>query len=90
MRVNCVLADRASPREDFARHGSAPLALLSFAMLIVSLDQYIVVVALPEIGRDLGHSPQTLQRFILREERNFVLTVDGTFGIPALNPEMEP
>jgi hypothetical protein len=30
------------------------------------------------------------KRFILREERNFVLTVDGTFGIPALNPEMEP
>ena len=30
-------------------------------MLIVSLDQYIVVVALPEIGRDLGYSAQTLQ-----------------------------
>ena len=30
------------------------------------------------------------KRFILREERNFVLTVDGTFGIPALNPGMEP
>jgi NIPSNAP len=30
------------------------------------------------------------KRFILREERNFVLTVDGTFDIPALNPEMEP
>jgi hypothetical protein len=26
------------------------LALLSFAMLIVSLDQYIVVVALPDIA----------------------------------------
>ena len=38
------------------------LALLSFAMLIVSLDQYIVVVALPEIARDLGYSPQTLHR----------------------------
>jgi EmrB/QacA subfamily drug resistance transporter len=37
------------------------LALLAFAMLIVSLDQYIVVVALPEIGRDLGFSEQTLQ-----------------------------
>jgi hypothetical protein len=53
VRVSCVLADCASPREDFPRHGSATLALLSFAMLIVSLDQYIVVVALPEIGRDL-------------------------------------
>jgi EmrB/QacA subfamily drug resistance transporter len=42
------------------RHGPT-LALLAFAMLIVSLDQYIVVVALPEIGRDLGYSAQTLQ-----------------------------
>jgi MFS family permease len=33
-------------------------------MLIVSLDQYIVVVALPEIGRDLGYSAQTLQSVI--------------------------
>ena len=33
-------------------------------MLIVSLDQYIVVVALPEIGRDLGYSSQTLQLVI--------------------------
>jgi len=40
------------------------LALLAFAMLIVSLDQYIVVVALPEIGRELGYSPQTLQSVI--------------------------
>ena len=39
-------------------------ALLAFAMLIVSLDQYIVVVALPEIGRDLGYSAQTLQAVI--------------------------
>jgi EmrB/QacA subfamily drug resistance transporter len=43
---------------------SATLALLAFAMLIVSLDQYIVVVALPEIGRDLGYSAQTLQSVI--------------------------
>ena len=43
---------------------SATLALLAFAMLIVSLDQYIVVVALPEIGRDLGYSEQTLQSVI--------------------------
>src|SRR5262245_44972270 len=33
-------------------------------MLIVSLDQYIVVVALPEIGRELGYSAQTLQSVI--------------------------
>jgi MFS family permease len=43
---------------------AATLALLAFAMLIVSLDQYIVVVALPEIGRDLGYSPQTLQAVV--------------------------
>ncbi len=40
------------------------LALLAFAMLLVSLDQYIVVVALPEIGRGLGFSAQTLQAVI--------------------------
>ncbi|MEU9116437.1 MFS transporter [Streptomyces sp. NPDC048483] len=43
---------------------TATLALLSFAMLIVSLDQYIVVVALPDIARDLGYSAQTLQLVI--------------------------
>jgi EmrB/QacA subfamily drug resistance transporter len=42
----------------------ATLALLAFAMLIVSLDQYIVVVALPAIGRELGYSAQTLQSVI--------------------------
>ncbi len=47
-----------------AQRGRATLALLAFAMLIVSLDQYIVVVALPEIGRDLGYSAQTLQAVI--------------------------
>jgi EmrB/QacA subfamily drug resistance transporter len=40
------------------------LALLAFANLIGALDQYIVVVALPEIGRDLGYSAQTLQSVI--------------------------
>ncbi|MCX4629225.1 MULTISPECIES: MFS transporter [unclassified Streptomyces] len=44
--------------------GTATLALLSFAMLVVSLDQYIVVVALPDIARDLGYSAQTLQSVI--------------------------
>ena len=43
---------------------TATLALLSFAMLIVSLDQYIVAVALPDIARDLGYSAQTLQSVI--------------------------
>lgn len=42
----------------------AMLYLLSFAMLIVSLDQYIVVVALPEIAKDLGYSAQTLQSVV--------------------------
>jgi EmrB/QacA subfamily drug resistance transporter len=40
------------------------LFLVCFAMLIVSLDQYIVVVALPDIGRALGYTPQTLQSVI--------------------------
>src|SRR5215207_4491712 len=43
---------------------TATLALLAFAMLFVSLDQYIVVVALPEIGRALDYSAQTLQAVI--------------------------
>jgi MFS family permease len=45
-------------------HRRAILALVSFAMLIVSLDQYIVVVALPEIASSLGYSPQTLQSVV--------------------------
>ena len=52
--------EAASP---LGRPGGA-LALLAFAMLIVSLDQYIVVVALPEIGRGLGYSAHTLQAVI--------------------------
>ena len=44
------------------RDGS--LVLLAFAMLIVSIDAYIVVIALPEIGRALGFSAQTLQSVI--------------------------
>jgi MFS family permease len=60
VRVSC-----SPPQDDLVRDRSAPtLALLSFAMLIVSLDQYIVVVALPDIGRDLGYSSQTLQSVI--------------------------
>src|SRR5262245_66367429 len=43
---------------------TATLALLAFAMLVVSLDQYIVVVALPDIGRELGYSAHTLQSVI--------------------------
>jgi EmrB/QacA subfamily drug resistance transporter len=66
MRVNCAPSrDCASPQDDAAwNRSAATLALLSFAMLIVSLDQYIVVVALPDIGRDLGYSAQTLQSVI--------------------------
>ncbi|MBV9309569.1 MAG: MFS transporter [Solirubrobacterales bacterium] len=45
------------------RH-AAILSLLAFAMLIVSLDQYIVVVALPAIARALGYTQHTLQAVI--------------------------
>ena len=61
--MSLVNASQAGPPTDRARR-TATLALLAFAMLIVSLDQYIVVVALPEIGRDLGYSAQTLQSVI--------------------------
>ena len=65
MRVNCAPPQDAPSQDGLAwNRSTATLALLSFAMLIVSLDQYIVVVALPEIGRDLGYSAQTLQSVI--------------------------
>ncbi|WP_232668403.1 MFS transporter [Pseudonocardia sp. TRM90224] len=60
MRFDGVRGEGCGPPD---RRGAA-LGLLSFAMLIVSLDQYIVVVALPDIGRDLGYSAQTLQMVI--------------------------
>src|SRR5262245_49118100 len=59
------VADAAGAHEELAwNRKTAALALLAFAMLTVSLDQYIVVVALPEIGRALGYSAQTLQSVI--------------------------
>jgi EmrB/QacA subfamily drug resistance transporter len=55
----------ASPSGGSGGDRTAPaLALLGFAMLIVSLDQYIVVVALPVIGHELDYSAQTLQLVI--------------------------
>jgi MFS family permease len=63
--VTPVKVERSSHVADRKEvHLSAILALLSFAMMIVSLDQYIVVVALPDIARDLGYSPQTLQSVV--------------------------
>lgn len=56
--------DRGMPGPPTAGGSNATLALLSFAMLIVSLDQYIVVVALSDIGRELGYSAQTLQAVV--------------------------
>src|SRR5262245_52760766 len=67
MRVGCASPEDAAPAQQalgWNRKAVGTLALLAFAMLIVSLDQYIVVVALPEIGRDLGYSAQTLQSVI--------------------------
>lgn len=55
---------RCRPHGVGGRGGTGVLAVLAFAMLIVSLDQYIVVVALPEIGHDLGFSDRTLQAVI--------------------------
>jgi MFS family permease len=66
MRVSCPPSPGPDPGTEAPApiRGTATLALLSFAMLIVSLDQYIVVVALPDIGRALGYSAQTLQSVI--------------------------
>jgi MFS family permease len=65
---NCAMS-QAHPKPPAAQSCAknsreAILMLVSFAMLLVSLDQYIVVVALPEIARDLGYSAQTLQSVI--------------------------
>lgn len=59
---NYTMSQAAQPSTKDRR--GAILILLSFAMLLVSLDQYIVVVALPEIARDLGYSAQTLQSVV--------------------------
>jgi EmrB/QacA subfamily drug resistance transporter len=61
--VSVIEAPLAHGRPAASRQ-TATLGLLAFAMLIVSLDQYIVVVALPAIGRDLGYSAQSLQSVI--------------------------
>ena len=37
------------------------LALLAFSQFIVTLDYNVVFVALPDIGRDLGFTPQSVQ-----------------------------
>src|SRR5262249_33723456 len=64
MRVNCAPRPGAVIEDSRGKGNTPVVALLSFAMLLVSLDQYIVVVALPEIGRDLGYSAHTLQSVV--------------------------
>jgi MFS family permease len=59
-----MTATRVQVERPEAARRSAILALLAFAMLIVSLDQYIVVIALPSIARALDYSEQTLQAVI--------------------------
>jgi EmrB/QacA subfamily drug resistance transporter len=61
-----ISAPEDAPAHSGRRPGrpTATLALLAFANLIAALDQYIVVVALPEIGRDLGYTAQSLQSVI--------------------------
>jgi hypothetical protein len=65
MRIDC-LSRQESDSEDSVNgsRNAAISTLLSFAMLLVSLDQYIVVVTLPEIGRHLGYSAQMLQSVV--------------------------
>jgi MFS family permease len=65
MRIDCLSRQESGSEDSVSgNRNAAILALLSFAMLLVSLDQYIVVVALPEIARDLGYSAQTLQSVV--------------------------
>src|SRR5918998_4273262 len=51
------------PVDSPSPHGGL-LALLAFGMLIVGVDAYIVVVALPEMGRELDFTAQSLQLVI--------------------------
>jgi EmrB/QacA subfamily drug resistance transporter len=44
-----------------ARRSGLALALLAFAQFVVALDYNIVYVALPDIGRELGFTAQSLQ-----------------------------
>jgi len=65
MQVNCPSPQAPAVRADaHVKHRTAILALISFCMLLVSLDQYIVVVALPEIARAIGYSAHTLQSVV--------------------------
>ena len=58
MTSSAVAAAGTAPRR---RHQGLTLALLAFAQLIISVDYNIVYVALPEIGKGVGFSTQTLQ-----------------------------
>src|SRR5581483_4844715 len=65
MLVNCPLLENVALVADArGKRRAAILALISFCMLLVSLDQYIVVVALPEIARAIGYSAHTLQSVV--------------------------
>ncbi|WP_406636345.1 MFS transporter [Amycolatopsis sp. WGS_07] len=44
-----------------ARRSGLALALLAFAQFVIALDYNIVYVALPDIGRELGFTAQSLQ-----------------------------
>src|SRR5271167_2133530 len=59
-------------------------ALIAFDSL-ASYEAYKLRITADPEGRDNFHMAQT-RRFILREERNFITAVDGTFGIPAVIP----
>ena len=58
--------------------------LIAFDSL-ASYEAYRARLKSDSEGRENFAAAQT-KRFILREERNFVEIVDGTFGIPALLP----
>ena len=87
MRIGCAAPKDSAPSQEaqgWNRKAVATLALLSFAMLIVSLDQYIVVVAPPEIGRDLGYSRgaplQTAERERVLSSGEACCSQSGAYG----------
>ncbi|TIM96168.1 MAG: MFS transporter, partial [Mesorhizobium sp.] len=56
MRKSLNQTDAGVPRWSGLR-----LALLAFAQFIIAINYNIVYVALPDIGREVGFTPQSLQ-----------------------------
>jgi len=83
MRIGCAAPKDSAPAQEaqgWNRKAVATLALLSFAMLIVSLDQYIVVVAPPDLGYSRGAPLQTAERERVLSSGEACCSQSGAYG----------